>query len=114
MNTQSYFVEGDLTGAPVDVDYFEVAVPAGMNVVSVACGAKRSGSGLENFKATVLGADGMMSVGTGTEAANMDLFLQNLAVPAGAMKLYLKLEAGSQNAMVTSSFYRCGVHFNMM
>ncbi|HLM72426.1 MAG TPA: hypothetical protein VK459_07040 [Polyangiaceae bacterium] len=114
MGQQSYFVEGDITGAPVDIDYFKVAVPAGLNVVSIACGAQRSGSGLNGFKATLLGADGMTMVGTATEAADKDLFIQNAAVPSGAAELFVRLEAAGQNVAVTSSFYRCGIHFNMM
>jgi hypothetical protein len=114
MGQQSYFVEGDITGAPVDIDYFKVAVPAGLNVVSIACGAQRSGSGLSGFKATLLGADGMTMVGTATEAADKDLFIQNAAVPSGAAELFVRLEAAGQNVAVTSSFYRCGIHFNMM
>jgi hypothetical protein len=114
MNTQSYFVEGDITGAPVDVDYFKVAVPAGTNVISVACGAKRSGSGLNGFKVTIVGSDGMKEIMSATEAADKDLFLNAVAVPAGSTDLFLKLEAAGQNMGVTSSFYRCGFHFNTM
>lgn len=107
----SYFIEGNLPqGLPIkDVDQFEVETNA-LATVSVACGAARSGSGLKGFKISVL--NGATVVGTATEAADEDLVLSDVVVPAGAAKLTLKFEApGGQSATVTSDFYRCGVHF---
>jgi len=107
----SFFIEGNLPqGLPVkDVDQFEVETN-GLATVSVACGAGRSGSGLEGFKITVL--NGATSLGSGTESADKDLVVEDLPVPGAAAKLVIKLEAtGGQSATVTSDFYRCGIHF---
>jgi hypothetical protein len=108
--TYSYFIEGNLPqgGAEKDVDEFQVDTK-GLATVSVACGAARSGSGLQGFKITVL--NGATPVGTGTEGADKDLVLQSLAVPAGATNLVVKLEATGQSPTVKSDFYRCGIHF---
>ena len=108
--TFSYFIEGNLPqgGAMKDVDEFTVDTK-GLATISVACGAARSGSGLTSFKVTVL--NGATSVGNATEAADKDLLISQLAVPGGATKLTIKLEASGQSATVTSDFYRCGFHF---
>ena len=113
MSQPSYFVDGDITAAPADLDYFKVSVPQGLKLVSLVCGSQRSGSGLTGFKATILGPDGTTTVKTGTETAKDELFLPQIPVPNGATELYVKLEAAGQNPMVTSSFYRCGIHFSM-
>jgi hypothetical protein len=105
----SYFIEGDLgTG---DVDHFSAAVPVtNADEVSVACGAERSGSGLRGLTATLLDGTGAQ-IATATEAADKDLLISSVAVPAGKSFLVLKLDATTQASDVTSSFYRCGVHF---
>jgi hypothetical protein len=115
---QSYFTEGDLIPAgPLDIadqDYFSVDVPPGMTKFSISCGGQRSGSGLRGLKASVLkGSDGAaVPMATATETEVADLLLQNSAVPAGETSLVVKIEAASQAATVTSTFYRCGFHFN--
>jgi len=108
--TYSYFIEGNLPqgGGTADKDEFTVD-SNGVATVTVACGSARSGSGLTNFKVTVL--NGATSLGTAVEAADKDLVLQNVAVPNGVTKLTVKLEASGQSATVTSDFYRCGIHF---
>lgn len=117
-NAVSYFVEGDLgaglgvlDAGPVgaDVDFFKVAV-AGKTKVSVSCGAESSGSGVRGFKATVL--NGATEVTTATENATTGLSIQELAIPGGATDLTIKLEAASQAADVTGSFYRCGIRLD--
>ncbi len=107
----SYFVDGDIDMAPMDIDYFSVDVPAGTATVSVACGGQRSGSGLRSLKASVLGANDMpITGGTSTESEIKDLFIQAANVPAGLTSLKVKIEATSQDPSVTSTFYRCGIH----
>jgi hypothetical protein len=85
-----------------------------MTTFSVSCGGQRSGSGLRGLKASVLkGSDGTAIAGaTATESELNDLLLQNAAVPANETALVVKIEAASQAATVTSTFYRCGFHFN--
>jgi hypothetical protein len=113
MGTQSFFVEGDLKLAPADVDFFSMVVPTGMTKANMICGAQRSGSGLRSFKMSLIGKDKTTVIKTGVEAADKDLVLQDMNVTAGDT-VYLKVEAGSQAADVTSAFYRCGVHFRAM
>ncbi|MRG95786.1 hypothetical protein [Polyangium spumosum] len=109
--TTSYFVDGDIDMAPMDIDYFSVDVPSGAATVSVACGGHRSGSGLRGLKVSVLGANDMpIAGGVSTETAQNDLFIQDANIPAGVTSLKLKVEAASQDPNVTSTFYRCGVH----
>ena len=113
MGTQSFFVEGDVTLAGTDVDFFSMTVPAGMTKANMICGAQRSGSGLRGLKMSLIGMDGMTVIKTGVETADKDLLFQDLNVTAGE-KVYLKVEAGMQDPAVTSTFYRCGVHFRAM
>jgi hypothetical protein len=113
----SYFVEGDLVAAPADVDHFKVDVPSGTTQVAFACTAQRSGSGLRGFTGQLLAYDSVnMSwnpvVGSLVgESATKDAYSNYMNVPAGAAELVFKVAATSQDAVVTSSFYRCGVHF---
>jgi hypothetical protein len=114
----SYFTEGDLLPAgPLDADdqdFFNVAVPAGAIGFSVSCGGQRSGSGLRGLTATVLrGSNGMpLAGGTATENEVNDLLIQDLP-PGAETALVVKIEAASQAANVTSTFYRCGFHFDV-
>ncbi|HVK66720.1 MAG TPA: hypothetical protein VM694_19685 [Polyangium sp.] len=109
--TTSFFVDGDIDTAPTDIDYYSVEVPAGSATISVACGGQRSGSGLRGLKVSVLGANNMpIAGGVATETETKDLFLQDVAVPSGVTSLKLKIEAASQDAEVSSTFYRCGAH----
>jgi hypothetical protein len=112
MTQDSFFIEGNVVVALADVDYFKMTVPPGNTLASVACGAQRSGSGLRQLKASLLKDDMMQTqLKTGTEAADKDLLLQDVAVTAGD-SLLLKVEAAAQDMTVTSSFYRCGIHFS--
>lgn len=109
----SYFIDGDLVPASADMDVFAIDIPAGSTIatVSVACGAQRLGSGLRGFRATVLDdKENQVGMAISTESDGSDAQISDIAVPAGATRLYLKLEATSQAPDVTSSFYRCGVH----
>jgi len=111
--TTSYFVDGDLDMAPMDIDYYSVDVPMGVAQISVACGAERSGSGLRGLKVSILGANDMPIMnGIATESATKDLFIQGAAIPGGTSSLKIKIEAGQQAADVTSTFYRCGIHLS--
>ena len=108
----SYYVDGDITPAPTDVDYFALGVPAGLtrNTVTVACKAQRRGSGLRDARFELrTDADAAITGGSATETATADPALNSVAIPAGATKLLLRVSAGSQSPTVTSTFYRCGV-----
>lgn len=107
----SYFVDGNLTPAATDVDYYALAVPSGAATISVACGAQRSGSGLRGMKFEVRTPANVLVGTTQTDVADDDVFLDKAAVPGGATVLHLKVYGATQDALVTSDFYRCGVRF---
>ena len=115
-DANAYYIEGDLSPA-ADVDYFWAPIPTGLTdkTVSVSCGAQREGSGLRGLKATLFKSDGatlLTADATGTETAADTVLLKQLALGSETTKVVLKLEAtASHDANVTSSFYRCGVHF---
>jgi hypothetical protein len=109
-DTTNAFVEGDLGAG--DVDYFSVDVPATGKKVSLFCGARTSGSGLQDLRAALVGADDSdISGGTAVETATKGIEVKDVAVPQGASKLYLRLNAMGQVPGVTGSYYRCGVIF---
>jgi hypothetical protein len=115
-NPNAFYLEGDLSSAS-DVDYYSVAIPAGLTdkTVTVACGAQRSGSGLRGLKISLFKSDGttlLTGSATVTETAADDALLEDLALGTETSKLILKLEAtGAHDTNVTSSYYRCGVSF---
>jgi hypothetical protein len=114
MNTNggfSAFIEGDLIAGATDVDHFIAGVPSGMTKVTAVCSARRRGSGLRNLTMAVLGKDGSLVAQGGQETATANALAQNVAIPAGATEIVVKITA-TQDPLVTSSFYRCGVHFN--
>lgn len=109
--TASYFVEGNIA-TTADLDHFKVAV-AGQPTVSIACSSLRAGSGVTNFKVTILkGSDGTTAIpmGTVSETATADLFIDHVAVPAGETDLIVKLEGGMQDGTNTGTQYLCGFH----
>lgn len=106
----SYFVDGDLELAGVEADYFSMAVPAGTTKVSVACGGKSDGSGLEGLTATVFVTEAN-PLKTGSEPADDSIFLQDVAIPNGTANIFVKLSAMSQNPGVAGKYYHCGFHF---
>ncbi|HTJ84418.1 MAG TPA: hypothetical protein VL400_22020 [Polyangiaceae bacterium] len=107
--TTSYFIEGDL-GATDTGDYFSLNIEPG--VLTVACGAQRSGSGVRGLTAAVTKTDGTTVLGTATETATTDLLIDQLDVSAtGETKVLVKMTKTSQDATVTGTYYRCGYHF---
>ncbi|HRI70017.1 MAG TPA: hypothetical protein PK156_37565 [Polyangium sp.] len=111
----SYFIEGDLTGAPGDIDVFLLDAMPGPNLatISVACGAQRLGSGLRDFSAKLLDEkENIIGMGAATESASDSLYIEQLAIPADLPTMYLQIEASGQEPSVTSSFYRCGIHLS--
>jgi hypothetical protein len=109
----AYYVEGDIL-SPADKDHFSTAVPAtNGNVVSVVCGAQRSGSGLRNLTFDLLKADGSVISGSNmVESATKDALLEEFAVPTGETKLILRIGSDSVDSTVSGKFYRCAVRYS--
>lgn len=116
-NTQRAFVAGNIAmasdgdgGVTSDVDYWKFDAPAGATIV-VSCSAALGGSGLRG--ATVSVRDGSdADLGTKTEPADRLLLGTDQANPIKvntAGTHYVRVTAASQDATVTSSFYRCGI-----
>lgn len=104
------FIEGDIEDG--DVDFFSAAVPQGQTKVSVFCGARTLGSGLIDLRAALVTDDGSEINGASdVETATKEIAIQNVAVPAGAAKVHLKLNASGQDAHVAGTYYRCGIVF---
>jgi hypothetical protein len=111
--TFSFFIDGDITAAGVDMDHFAIeAAPTGdLTKVSVACSAQRRGSGLRGLTFQLLDAEGVaLPSAASTEGPDEDASLADIDIPAGARSLLLRVSAESQEPNVTSTFYRCGVH----
>jgi len=106
LGSSQFFVEGDI-GTAADVDYFRVPTGGNPNI-NIVCGAQRSGSGLRNFKVDVFKADGVTPIAglTDTETASHDLNVMGSI--AGNTDVVIKMSA-SQDPVVTSTFYRCGI-----
>ncbi|AUX47291.1 uncharacterized protein SOCE26_088090 [Sorangium cellulosum] len=105
-------VEGDLVAAPEDIDVFRVEVPPDMGWVSAMCEVRHVGSGLRDFKASLLTEDGdlIAPLATSHEEAHEPTRIRQTPL-GGARSLLLKVEAGSQDPAVKSAFYRCAVNF---
>jgi len=110
----AYYVDGDLTPAGTDVDYYSAAVPANLPVgatVYASCGGQWYGSGLRGL--TIALHDDMGNTLTsGVETATLYAYTSQVPVPTGAQNIYLEVSAQSQDPMVTGTYYSCGVYFN--
>jgi len=110
----SAFIEGDLLGGAADVDHFIATVPPTVGdtgTLTAVCSALRRGSGLRSMTIAILNKDGSVIVQGTQETTSAFARAQNVDIPAGATEIVVKLTA-TQDPLVTSSFYRCGVHFN--
>jgi hypothetical protein len=105
-----FFIDGDISVAGTDVDYFSFDVPADADQVGLSCDAQRQGSGLRELKATVLGADGTTALATMTEVADAEGGVYQKPVTGGT-KAYLEVKATSQDGDVDGTYYRCTVAF---
>jgi hypothetical protein len=109
----AYYVDGDLTPAGTDVDYFSAAVPANLPAtatVYASCGGQWYGSGLRGMTIALRDAAGNMLT-SGTETATEYAYTSQVAVPAGAQSVFLEVSGGSQDPVVTGTYYSCGVYF---
>lgn len=89
-----------------DVDYYGFDVMAG-RTVSIACGSRRSGSGVLGLTAELRDATDAV-LATGTETATENAFVDAFAV-AGAGRYYLRVSSTGLDADVTGTWVRCGV-----
>lgn len=106
--SQTFFVEGDIS-TPADIDYYTIAVKAGLNQVAAYCAAEGSGSGLRMTKVELF-ADGVaIPKGSANDTFDKNMSITALALPAGAAKVSVKLSAPAVDPTVTSTFYRCGI-----
>lgn len=111
--TLQAFIEGDLGAA--DLDHFKLAT-GGKTKIGVFCSAQDTGSGLRGFKASLFRGDGITAIAgaTATEVQDDGIDLSGamgagIDIPAGETNIVVKLEAASQDAVVTSSAYHCGI-----
>ncbi|WP_437879030.1 PPC domain-containing protein [Sorangium sp. So ce513] len=111
----AYTVDGELAdGDAADVDYYALPLPDGANAswtISAFCGAQRHGSGLREFKVTLLNGDGT-EIGddySATESETADLEILGRDVPASPAenRLIAMVSAGTPAADVTSRSYDC-------
>lgn len=114
-NGVSYFIEGDFT-SDTDVDHYAVSAPSGTMQVAFACTAHRSGSGARGFLGELHYTDPSTMMDkllvNSLESAQNDAFTNYVNLPAGVTDLVFKVAVTKpQDPNVSSSFYRCGVHF---
>lgn len=104
-----YRIDADIVPAG-DVDYFSFAIPVGVDQLSVFCDGQRSGSGVRDLAVSVVDGNGTpLQNGTMTETEDTPLEITQLPIPAGATTLALRISAGTQDATVTGTYYRCGL-----
>ena len=110
----SYYIEGDLGNAGLDVDHFsfDVTAQAG-KMVTAYCVSGRAGSGLQSFEVDLIDPTAKENLAIIKETAQSDATTDTVPVPAGATKLVLRLSASGQDPVITGAYYRCGVHFSL-
>lgn len=108
----SAFVEGDI--APItDLDHYVVEVPSGNTLVSAVCASRTRGSGLRQMKISILGEDGMLLNPSATDIETSTSLAFSQDIPVGAnTEIVLKVEAATQAADASGTYYQCGVHFS--
>ncbi|MFO8072603.1 MAG: hypothetical protein R6V85_12090 [Polyangia bacterium] len=110
----SGFILGEIDPAG-DVDYFAFDVGSA-DTLSVACGAARSGSGLESARFAIHDdADNELQFEVESDAADIWWSdYEGASKPALTVSpdqtYYLRVSAGGQDPQVSSTFYRCGLH----
>ncbi|WP_437629424.1 PPC domain-containing protein [Sorangium sp. So ce854] len=111
----AYAVDGELVdGETSDTDYYALPLPEGADAtwkVSAFCGAQRHGSGLREFKVTLLNGDGT-EIGDGYtategEAADLEIVGKDLPASPAENRLIAMVSAGTPAADVTSRSYDC-------
>ncbi len=117
-NLASGYILGHVAPA-TDVDFFSFDAAVGQ-VLSLSCGAARSGSGLAGATFAILGPDGTTVLQSETETDTADVAWFDQATYPTASKpsltvatagtYSLQVTTTSQSATVTSDFYRCRVN----
>lgn len=108
-----FTVDGNISapGASGDIDWFSFTVPGGVTQYQIQCDAERSGSGLGGFTAELYDTDGTTMLNTATETSDADLVTTAANAPTAGKKIFLKVNAATQDAKVTGTQYRCYVFF---
>lgn len=106
------FIAGHVSPAGTDKDIFAVEAKKD-DMLAITCGAEMAGSGLRGAKVTILDSSGMpLTNATATEMPNkLEVGFDDanpIKAPADGT-YYFQIEAASQDATVTSDFYRCGI-----
>ena len=102
----SHFIAPRLT-TDADVDYFSFQATAGQ-MISVACTARSSGSGVQGFRAAIHDAADTQ-IAAMNEPATQTLFIDGVTAPSGGA-FYLRLSKTGQDAAIDGDWARCGVH----
>ena len=108
-----YYVMGNSDAT--DTDYWQVTGQAGGHI-NLACRAARAGSGLDGMTVAIHDAsDTELQVETEVDTQNVYWGTSSSAsmseiASTTATNYYLKVTATGQDANVSSSFYRCGIH----
>src|SRR5262249_8132719 len=112
--TKQGYILGELTPASTDVDWYSFPAKNGDTLI-LACAAMRGGSGLRDATFEIWSATDSLRSQTETAASGI---LWNtspgaskppIALPADGT-YYLRVSASSQDSVVTSDYYRCGVY----
>jgi hypothetical protein len=88
-------------------------VPSGNTLVSAVCASRTRGSGLRQMKISILGEDGMLLNPSATDIETSTSLAFSQDIPVGAnTEIVLKVEAATQAADASGTYYQCGVHFS--
>jgi len=101
--TYAFTVDGDLTTAATDIDFFHLALPSGVTTVSGACLSRLLGSGVGSLSYGLVDSSGTL-LRVQTEVGNAFHKISQ-TVPAGG--LTLKISATIQIAGITGNSYTC-------
>lgn len=89
-----------------DVDWLQVDVMTG-EALTVVCGSRTSGSGIQDLRATVFDSTGVTEMATSTETATDVVLIDGMTVSPGTY--LVRVDRGAQSADVTGQWVRCGI-----
>jgi hypothetical protein len=93
-----------------DVDHFSIA-PAANETVTVICGSRSLGSGVEGLKAELLTPAGA-AIASATEAVDGALRIEDQVVTSTVV--VVRLSKSGQSAELSGDYVRCGLYANPM
>lgn len=88
-----------------DVDYFSV-VPAANETITVACGSRTAGSGVQGLTVQLQDAQGA-EIASATEPADALALITDATVTSSVV--FIKLSKTGQDADLSADFVRCGI-----